>query len=69
MMTNWFGLSVEKDGASHIPHSVRLSFYIGAVAFMLAVLWTVFSTSEYPPSETELKEISRAKIRLDARPR
>ena len=62
MMTNWFGLAAEKDGASHIPHSVRLSFYIGAAAFMLAVLWTVFSTSEYPPTETELKAIRARKF-------
>ena len=52
MMTNWFG--VTSDGGGHIPHSVRLSFYIGAAAFMGAVLWTVFSTKEYPPTDAEL---------------
>jgi maltose/moltooligosaccharide transporter len=51
MMTNWFGVTA--DGGGSIPHSVRLSFYIGAAAFMGAVLWTVFSTHEYPPSEEE----------------
>jgi len=51
MMTNWFGVTA--DGGGSIPHSVRLSFYIGAAAFMGAVLWTVFSTHEYPPSEAE----------------
>ena len=35
MMTNWFG--VTSDGGGQIPHSVRLSFYIGAAAFMGAV--------------------------------
>jgi maltose/moltooligosaccharide transporter len=53
MMTNWFGVAEEPGGAGHIPHSVRLSFYIGAVAFLVAVLWTVFSTSEYPPTKEE----------------
>jgi maltose/moltooligosaccharide transporter len=60
MMTNWFGVTA--DGGGSIPHSVRLSFYIGAAAFMGAVLWTVFSTTEYPPSETELKEIRARKF-------
>ncbi len=59
MMTNWFGVT---SGGTGIPQSVRLSFYIGAAAFMGAVLWTVFSTSEYPPTETELKEIRARKF-------
>ena len=60
MMTNWFGVTADAGG--HIPHSVRLSFYIGAVAFMGAVLWTVFSTSEYPPPESELAAIRARKF-------
>jgi maltose/moltooligosaccharide transporter len=62
MMTNWFGLATDIGGNGHIPQSVKLSFYIGAAAFMGAVLWTVFSTSEYPPSETELKAIRSRKF-------
>jgi maltose/moltooligosaccharide transporter len=62
MMTNWFGVGTEGAGQGHIPLSVRLSFYIGAAAFMGAVLWTVFSTSEYPPSDTELAEIRARKF-------
>jgi len=34
-----------------IPMSVKLSFYIGAVVFISAVAWTVFTTKEYPPEE------------------
>jgi maltose/moltooligosaccharide transporter len=60
MMTNWFGVPAESGG--HIPNSVRLSFYIGAVAFLGAVLWTVFSTSEYPPTESELAAIRARKF-------
>ena len=60
MMTNWFGVTA--DGGGTIPHSVRLSFYIGAAAFLGAVLWTVFSTSEYPPSESELAAIRARKF-------
>lgn len=62
MMTNWFGLAADAGGNGHIPQSVRLSFYIGAAAFLGAVLWTVFSTKEYPPTEAELKEIRARKF-------
>lgn len=34
-----------------IPDAVRYSFYIGAVAIFLAVLWTVLKTREYSPDE------------------
>jgi len=62
MMTNWFGVASEGAGHGHVPASVRLSFYIGAAAFMGAVLWTVFSTSEYPPSDSELAAIRARKF-------
>jgi maltose/moltooligosaccharide transporter len=32
-----------------IPPSVRLAFVIGAAALLMAVLWTVVTTREYPP--------------------
>ena len=62
MMTNWFGVASEGAGQGHIPTSVRLSFYIGAAAFMGAVLWTVSSTREYPPSDSELVVIRARKF-------
>ena len=34
-----------------IPENVRLSFYVGAFFFIAAVLYTVFTTKEYPPSD------------------
>jgi maltose/moltooligosaccharide transporter len=38
---------------SAIPYSIRLSFYLGAAAFLSAVLWTIFTTPEYPPEDME----------------
>ena len=55
MMTNWFGIA-NTAAAGEIPDSVKFSFYIGGVVFLLAVLWTVFSTKEYSPEE--LKKFS-----------
>jgi maltose/moltooligosaccharide transporter len=36
---------------SGIPLTVKYSFQFGAVVFLLAVLWTVFTTDEYPPED------------------
>ena len=37
--------------ASGIPLTVKYSFQAGAVVFLLCVLWTVFTTSEFPPED------------------
>jgi len=39
-----------------IPPNVSLSFYIGAFFFLSAVLYTVFTTKEYPPSDLQGKD-------------
>lgn len=37
--------------AGALPDTVSFSFWAGAVALLLAVLWTVFTTKEYSPEE------------------
>lgn len=55
LMKNVFKLdNVAAQGA--IPENVKFSFYIGAFFFLAAVLYTVFTTKEYPPAETGFKE-------------
>src|SRR5512147_2036882 len=50
LLTTRFGVS--NEAPEHvIPDSVRLSFYLGAATFMVAVLWTVFRSKEYSPKE------------------
>ena len=34
-----------------IPFAVTFAFYVGAFAFLAAVLWTIFTTKEYPPED------------------
>jgi maltose/moltooligosaccharide transporter len=34
-----------------IPDNVRYSFYIGAIMFIVTILWTLLTTKEYPPEE------------------
>jgi maltose/moltooligosaccharide transporter len=51
ILTNWLGVSSELTGNRTIPESVELSFYLGAFAFITAVVWTVIKTKEYPPDD------------------
>lgn len=58
IFTNWLGIS-NTAPAGEIPPSVRYSFYVGALAFISAVSWTVFRTKEYPPEN--ISEFERNK--------
>lgn len=47
----WLGVvGIMKSG---IPYSTLIAFIVGAVAFLSAVLWTVFTTDEFPPEDIE----------------
>lgn len=48
MLANWFHLS-SSSSAGNIPDSVKYAFYIGGTIFMLSVLYTIFTSKEYPP--------------------
>jgi len=62
IMTNWFGISnIAPEGI--IPESVKYSFYIGGLAFFLAVLWTVVKTKEYSPEELESFDEENAQLK------
>lgn len=53
IFTNLVGLS-NTAPAGQVPDSVKWAFYVGGMAFLTAVMWTVFSTKEYPPSDEDL---------------
>jgi maltose/moltooligosaccharide transporter len=38
---------------SGIPYSTLIAFIVGALFFLIAVLWTVFTSNEYPPEDME----------------
>jgi maltose/moltooligosaccharide transporter len=61
LLTNVFHMGGAHDGA--IPFTVRLSFRIGAVAFLGAVLWTIITTKEYPPEDLAAFEKQKAERR------
>ncbi|MDG4716772.1 MFS transporter [Winogradskyella sp. YYF002] len=39
-----------------VPDSVKVAFAIGAFVFLLSILYTVFTTTEYPPEDMEAFE-------------
>lgn len=52
-------LGITGIASNGIPLTVQYSFKLGAIAFLICVLWTVFSTSEYPPGDMEEFEESQ----------
>ncbi len=52
ILTNLFNVPNTAE-AGLIPPSVRWAFYSGGIIYISAVLWTIFSTKEYPPAEFE----------------
>jgi maltose/moltooligosaccharide transporter len=62
VLSNWFHVQ-NTAPAGQIPLSVKLSFYIGGVVFISAVLWTIIRTKEYSPDE--LREFSADEKQID----
>ena len=52
IFANWLNVpNTAPEG--EIPPSVKYSFYIGGIMYFITVLWTVFTTKEYPSEENE----------------
>ena len=65
IFNNWFDVSNTAESGT-IPDSVKWSFYTGAFAFLAAVMYTVFTTKEFPPESIEkLKEENRKTTFMD----
>ena len=50
---NWFNISNTTTESGKIPDSVKWSFYLGGFAFLASVMYTVFTTKEFPPENIE----------------
>jgi maltose/moltooligosaccharide transporter len=62
LLVDWFGVSRQKINGG-IPGNIAWSFYIGAFVFLIAVLYTVFKSKEYPPvSDVSLSQVSEKNI-------
>lgn len=62
IFTNYFLISNDAP-QGHIPDSVRYSFYVGGIAFITAVMWTVFTTKEFPPEDVKKWEDEKLRTR------
>jgi len=51
MLGNWFGISKDAGSQGLVPDNVAYSFYFGAFVLVSTILWTIFTTNEYPPEE------------------
>ncbi len=51
ILRNWFNVASDTSATNAIPLNVKLSFYAGAAVFFGAVLWTIFTSKEYPPAD------------------
>ena len=59
-IVSYFGISNSADSGV-LPMSVKLSFAIGAFVFLVSILYTVFTTTEYPPENMEEFKKEKAK--------
>ena len=50
IFAEFFNIAKTAD-AGEVPLNVNLSFYTGAIVFLLAIVWTVVTTKEYPPDK------------------
>ena len=56
ILGNWFGISKDAGANGLVPDNVTYSFYFGAFILITSILWTIFSTNEYPPKQIEEKD-------------
>ncbi len=55
IFAEFFGVE-KRSLTGGVPYNVTISFYVGAVIFLIAILWTVTTTKEFPPDTEYLKE-------------
>jgi maltose/moltooligosaccharide transporter len=68
VMSRVFHIQSNVSAGHAIPLTVKLSFFMGAVAFFGAVLWTITTTKEYPPEDLDAFNAMKAEKRgLSAR--
>lgn len=61
VLTNWFGIS-NQAAEGEVPLNLVLSFIIGAIAIIVTILITIFTSKEYSPEELDAFEQSENKV-------
>jgi maltose/moltooligosaccharide transporter len=52
ILNRWFDVALGADD-NLVGDNVTYAFYVGALIFIVSILWTIFNTREYPPAEYE----------------
>lgn len=65
IFTKIFDVSNTSDIKGSITDNVKYSYYVGAFMLFVTVMWTVFSTKEYPPDQTETNLKNREKRKIE----
>ncbi|MEG0696105.1 MFS transporter [Algoriella sp.] len=60
ILSNWFGVS-STAAEGEVPFHLILSFIIGAIAIIITVLITIFTTKEYSPEQLDAFEKSEGR--------
>jgi maltose/moltooligosaccharide transporter len=63
LFTKWLHIA-NTAPPGQVPPSVKWSFYMGGIAFLLTVLWTIVKVREYSPAELEQFNVSGTDIAL-----
>jgi maltose/moltooligosaccharide transporter len=58
IFAEFFGVEKMADAGS-VPYNVTLSFYVGAVVFLVSILITVITTKEFPPDEYRKEDYAK----------
>jgi len=64
MLNHWFGIGLDTTEEGMVPDYVVYSFYVGAIVLISSILWTIFTTPEYPPEfyeDDEADEVEKPK--------
>jgi maltose/moltooligosaccharide transporter len=64
ILGNWMGISKTAGADGLVPDNVTYSFYFGAFVLLAAILWTIFTTSEYPPDQLAQEEPAEKKKKV-----
>ena len=64
ILGNWLGMKTASESTGLVPDNVTFSFYVGAAVLLGTIIWTVVTTSEYPPEQLTDQDKKKKKERF-----
>lgn len=64
ILGNWLGMRTAAESTGLVPDNVTFSFYVGAAVLLGTIIWTVVTTSEYPPEQLTDQDKKKKKERF-----